>query len=1072
SADLIDRLRAQDPRVVHVRHEQNCGLPGLRVNEGIELARGEYLAFQFDDDCWRPNALKTLVRAVQQAEQPSVVVGKAFFTTTTGPATLPAVELNLVSLYEQNRLANNSVLVPRELVSQYGMYDCHIAMRRLTDWDLWLRYVKHVPFVVVDEVISDVYESNPGSIGLTVPWDLSLFRYLHDIPRNPLLTPAAWRDYQVDALSVGGMDVAKDFRRRIYEEHLVPYYLRFRASFPQIEGFRASLPCPAKTALYTKNSYDVSNDVTLNNFDVLANERGSYKSHFQVLDQVGPGWQKEADALLLVRVVEEEGKTLARQAIADGIPVGFYLDDDLLTFHEFGPQFDYLAPGTPYYQNLTELLGRADAVWTTNRFIAESVLPHNPRTIPHTNCVPHDWLPAAVRRRDAARPLRVGYAGSGYRREEFTLIWEALRRLSRKYGDRLAFEFWGIDVSTLPPLASPTTQRPFTFSYFSYLERLRGAQFDVLLTPLLERPRPRLGKSLIKYFETAVAGALGIFSDVPQYAALPHGQTCLKAANSAEAWYAALEEAVTMPAQDFDRLRRGCLLQVREEYTNAALIDRHEAAWRATEFHARTRGQRHADGRPRVLYVLHSANFGGGELQLWRRLRAIREYGIEPIVVLPKVLLNTPEVVRLSEGLARERLQLEFVDYTCFNEPRSPSEFCSEYERPQVRELLTRCSPALIHTVTFNPTFGQICQEMGVPHVASLYGIDDAFRWAQGAPGFVHCTLNQSDSIRYARRWAELLGTEWVCAREVVPEACFRLGFERSLRPVEGARDSAYAGPIRLMVAGTVQPHKRQAEAIEAVSRLRREGIDCRLALYGSTHFFPDYYQHCLDLIKKFALQDRVVFHGFTGEIAEVLAQADVLLCPSVFESFPSAIKEAMAAGVLAVAAPVGGIPELIVDQRSGILCADTSVEALVEGVRRAAALTGEDYRRIVEAARRIARVELHPQRAVNDLLGVYLRTLELHAAASSHAVDAVPRTTGVVVEVNGGMLNGAGGEPGGTLPPTRPQSADGTRPAGAVSADATAGGELTESVGIPPVGYISLSGPLRYRLTPRLPRW
>jgi len=35
-----------------------------------------------------------------------------------------------------------------------------------------------------------------------------------------------------------------------------------------------------------------------------------------------------------------------------------------------------------------------------------------------------------------------------------------------------------------------------------------------------------------------------------------------------------------------------------------------------------------------------------------------------------------------------------------------------------------------------------------------------------------------------------------------------------------------------------------------------------------------------------------------------------------------------------------------------------------------------------------------------------------------------------------------------------------------------TGSGELTESGGAPPVGYISLSGPLRYRLTPRLPRW
>src|SRR4051812_39946679 len=37
----IECLRESDPRIVHVRHDRNTGgLPALRVNEGIELARG------------------------------------------------------------------------------------------------------------------------------------------------------------------------------------------------------------------------------------------------------------------------------------------------------------------------------------------------------------------------------------------------------------------------------------------------------------------------------------------------------------------------------------------------------------------------------------------------------------------------------------------------------------------------------------------------------------------------------------------------------------------------------------------------------------------------------------------------------------------------------------------------------------------------------------------------------------------------------------------------------------------------------------------------------------------------
>ncbi len=307
------------------------------------------------------------------------------------------------------------MLLAREILDRFGLYDPHLAMRRLCDWDLWLRLIKHIPFVVVDEIISDVYDSNPGSIGTTVPWDLALFRYLHDIPRDALLTPAAWHAYQVDSLTIGDIPLAKDFRRRVWTHHILPYYLRFRAKFPQIEGFHPSLPDQAKTVLYTKNSYDVSNDVTLNNFDTLAARRGSYKSHFQILDQVTEEWTTEADALLLVRVIDDEGKPLAAHAQASGTPLGFYLDDDLLTFHEYGPAFDYLAPGTAGFQNLGELLRAADTVWVTTDSIARSVAPYNPRTVPHFNSVPLAYLAADPPPRDVGRPLRIGYAGSGYR---------------------------------------------------------------------------------------------------------------------------------------------------------------------------------------------------------------------------------------------------------------------------------------------------------------------------------------------------------------------------------------------------------------------------------------------------------------------------------------------------------------------------------------------------------------------------------------------------------------------------------------------------------------------------------
>ena len=86
SADLINDIRTKDPRVVHVRHEVNGGIHTVRLNEGIDLARGRYLAFQFDDDSWRPHALARLVEALTHLDRPGLAIGKAHYTGPWGSA--------------------------------------------------------------------------------------------------------------------------------------------------------------------------------------------------------------------------------------------------------------------------------------------------------------------------------------------------------------------------------------------------------------------------------------------------------------------------------------------------------------------------------------------------------------------------------------------------------------------------------------------------------------------------------------------------------------------------------------------------------------------------------------------------------------------------------------------------------------------------------------------------------------------------------------------------------------------------------------------------------------------------
>ena len=80
-------------------------------------------------------------------------------------------------------------------------------------------------------------------------------------------------------------------------------------------------------------------------------------------------------------------------------------------------------------------------------------------------------------------------------------------------------------------------------------------------------------------------------------------------------------------------------------------------------------------------------------------------------------------------------------------------------------------------------------------------------------------------------------------------------------------------------------------------------------------------------------VQDRIVFAGFVKDSRQLLAASDILLLPSHWEGFPVSVLEAMAAGVPVIATPVGGVPEMIKNNETGILIPPGSPRAIEDAV-------------------------------------------------------------------------------------------------------------------------------------------
>ena len=107
-------------------------------------------------------------------------------------------------------------------------------------------------------------------------------------------------------------------------------------------------------------------EMCMGHYDLDCYRRNLLKQSYQPLLQIGPDWQRDADLLLMVRTVTAPGTRIIGEALGAGVPAGYYLDDDLLHLHEYGPPFYVLAPDQERRRDLETQIAAADAVWVTS----------------------------------------------------------------------------------------------------------------------------------------------------------------------------------------------------------------------------------------------------------------------------------------------------------------------------------------------------------------------------------------------------------------------------------------------------------------------------------------------------------------------------------------------------------------------------------------------------------------------------------------------------------------------------------------------------------------------------------
>ncbi len=125
-----------------------------------------------------------------------------------------------------------------------------------------------------------------------------------------------------------------------------------------------------------------------------------------------------------------------------------------------------------------------------------------------------------------------------------------------------------------------------------------------------------------------------------------------------------------------------------------------------------------------------------------------------------------------------------------------------------------------------------------------------------------------------------------------------------------------------ILYAGRIIRRKRALDLVEAFAGVVKAVPEAQLRMAGEYESEPDYVGQVRAVIQREHLESSVQLLGSLSEkaVLDEFHQCTMLALPSIQETTPMVIAQAMAAGKPVVSTPVGGIPEMITHGESGLL--------------------------------------------------------------------------------------------------------------------------------------------------------
>ena len=336
--------------------------------------------------------------------------------------------------------------------------------------------------------------------------------------------------------------------------------------------------------------------------------------------------------------------------------------------------------------------------------------------------------------------------------------------------------------------------------------------------------------------------------------------------------------------------------------------------------------------RKKILYVITKSNFGGAQ-----------RYVFELATSLPKDQYEVA-VACGGNGILAEKLKVAgipiFEIKSLERDINLRKEFLSLFE---LARIIRTFRPDVVHLNSSKAggIGALVSRLLGVPNIIFTahgwaFWEDRSILWRSIVWAFSWVTALLSHHIivvsnyELARTPLPFVKKRLTCIHTAVPVIAFK---ERNRARVLlfPETDGAWHGDTVWVVSTGEHNHNKNLlsliQAVEAFNAKNVQKVFLTLMSDGDERKALEAY------VREHKLTDSIAFTGYVDDARSYLKAFDIFALPSRKEGFPYGLLEAGAAGLACIASNVGGIPEIIIDQETGILINPHEKESIVRAL-------------------------------------------------------------------------------------------------------------------------------------------